>query len=190
MAAIIGCASVAVTDGIGILLRPGYNPVSTSVSALALGPTGWVQDVGMYLAGIGIVACAVGLYRVISSAWEVRLGELLLLLVGVGLVFAAAFKTGVPGQKEAITGDIHAVSSITSALLFLPVCFLISPAVRHHKKFFAYTIVAGIVAIGLEVGRGRLPPNWVLFGLHERLIGANALLWISLLSWHKLVKHN
>jgi hypothetical membrane protein len=180
---LVGCVSILLTDVAGILLRPGYNPFSGSVSDLALGPTGWVQATGMALAGIGIVACVVGFYLVLSRAWEVVLGEAFLFLSGSGLAVAAFFKTGSPG----IGGEVHGGSSIAAAALFLPVCFLVSPAVRESKPLFIYTVVAGILQIGLEVGRGVLPSHWMFFGLHERLIGANALAWVATMAWTMLI---
>jgi hypothetical protein len=143
----------------------------------------------MYLGGIGIGACAVGLYLALDGNWEVRLGELFLLVVGIGIVLAAAFKVGLPRQTETIAGDIHEVSSIVSAISFLPVCFLVSPAIRKRKRLFAYTIAAGVLGVVLEAGRGRLPFEWMFFGLHERLIGANALAWISMMAWAELIKY-
>ena len=44
--AITGALALPVTDGIGVLLSPGYNPVYGSVSQLALGPRGWIQNIG------------------------------------------------------------------------------------------------------------------------------------------------
>lgn len=180
---LVGCISVAVSDGVGILLRPGYNPLSQSVSSLALGPTGWVQGVGLGLGAIGTMACAVGLYMALPRAWEAILGEVFLLFAGMALLMTALFRSGSPG----VMGNIHMGSSFAAAIVFLPGCFLISPALRKRRGLFLYTIAAGVLQIALEVGRGTLPENWMFFGLHERLIGANALAWVAALAWIVLI---
>ena len=188
LTAIAGSLALPITDVIAILLRPGYNPLSTSVSRLALGPTGWIQGIGLYIGGIGAIALALGLSMALSKQWEVRLGEALLFLVGVGLILAATFHTDPHGHEFDLHGKIHAWVSFASGVFILPAFFLVSPGIRNNRHLFAYTIIAGIVQIILEVGRGRLPSNWVLFGLHERLIGANAVLWIIVIAWAILIK--
>ena len=189
LAAIGGSVALALSDGIGILLHSGYNPITNSISDLALGPTGWVQGVGLYLGGAGVMAFALGLSLVLSEQWEIKLGEAFLFLVGIGLVLAATFRTDTPGHASTISGDIHGWVSFASAIFALPTFFLISPAIRNNRRLFIYTIIAGILAIVLEVGRGRLPSSWVFFGLHERLIGANGFCWIAVTSWALLVRH-
>ena len=188
LAAIAGSLALPITDVIAILLRPGYNPLSTSVSRLALGPTGWIQGIGLYLGGIGAIALALGLSVALSKQWEVRLGEVLIFLVGVGLMLAATFHTDPHRHEFDLHGKIHAWVSFASGVFILPAFFLVSPGIRNNRHLFAYTIIAGILQIILEVGRGRLPSNWVLFGLHERLIGANAVLWIIVIAWAILIK--
>lgn len=188
LTAIAGSLALPITDVIAILLRPGYNPLSTSVSRLALGPTGWIQGIGLYIGGIGAIALALGLSLALSKQWEVRLGEVLIFLVGVGLMLAATFHTDPHRHEFDLHGKIHEWVSFASGVFILPAFFLVSPGIRNNRHLFAYTIIAGILQIILEVGRGRLPSNWVLFGLHERLIGANAVLWIIVIAWAILIK--
>ena len=188
IAGICGAVSIVLTDVIGILVRPGYNPIFQSVSELAIGPTGWIQDVGMFLGAAGTVACAAGLYLVLDEGWHLRLGEFLLLVAGLGLLLAAVFKTDVAPPKTA-GGIIHDTASLVAGIAFVPVCFLISPALRPRRALFAYTIAAGILGAGLEIGTGRFPEHWVLFGLHERLFLANAVAWVLIISWVVLLRY-
>ena len=187
--AIFGNLTLPITDVIAILLHPGYNPLSKSVSDLALEPYGWVQGIGLFLGGIGVIACALGLSLVLSKQWEVKLGDVSILLVGISLILTAIFHTDPPGHEVTVYGHIHHVASFVAALSALPAFFLISPGIRNNRRLFIYTIISGILQIALEVGRGRLPSDWVLFGLHERLIGANEVIWIIVISWTILIKH-
>ena len=184
-----GNLALPLTDAISILLHPGYNPLMKSVSDLALGPLGWIQGVGIGLGGIASIACAAGLFLKLGRQWEVRLGEVLLCLVGIALVLAAVFHANLPGAPPDLSGRIHGNASIFSGIAILPVFFLVAFGLRNNRHLFIYTIVAGCLQIVLEVGRGRLPSNWTFFGLHERLVGANPVLWEIFISWIILVKH-
>jgi hypothetical membrane protein len=188
LAAITGILALPITDGIAIFFHPGYNPFTNSVSDLALGPAGWIQGIGLYLGGIGVMACALGLSLELSRQWEVRLGEVLLSAVGFGIILAAIFHTDLPGHASTLQGKVHGWASFGAGVLALPALFLISSGIRSRKPLFIYTIIAAILQIILEVGRGRLPSDWVFFGLHERLLGANGFIWILVISWAILVK--
>jgi hypothetical protein len=188
IAGLFGAVSMVATDVIGILVRPGYNPVSQSVSELALGPTGWIQDLGMFLGGAGAIACAAGLYLGLARKWETSLAEFLLAVAGTGLLLAAFFKTDLAPPKTT-GGIIHDTSSLIGGIAFVPVCFLMAPALRACKALFNYTVVAGLVGATLEIGAGRFPREWVLFGLHERLFLGNAVLWLFIISWAVLIRY-
>jgi hypothetical membrane protein len=188
IAGMSGAASVVLTDVIGILARPGYNPISQSVSELAVGPTGWIQDLGMFLGAVGALACAAGLYLVLDEGWYLKMGEFLLFVAGLGLLLAAVFKTDLVPPKT-VGGIIHDIASLVSGIAFVPVCFLISPALRRRRALFAYTIAAGLLGAGLEIGTGRFPEHWVLFGLHERLFLGNAVAWVWVVSWMVLLRY-
>ena len=168
--AIIGALAFPVTDLIAILLRQGYNPLSDTISSLALGPTSWIQSIGFYFGGIGTMAFAVGLF------------------LRVSLIFVAIFHANLPGQAATIHGDIHLTAAFATGTSVLPAFFLISPAVRHRKTLFIYTIIAGILEIVMVIGRGNMPSDWALVGLHERLIAANAVSWMIISSWVILVR--
>ncbi len=65
-------------------LRPGYDPLRHPVSALSLGPGGWLQMITFWVTGLLVVGFAVGLRR----AGHGRAAPILLALVGVGLIGA------------------------------------------------------------------------------------------------------
>ena len=68
------------------LLRLEHSLVADPISALAAGPSGWVQDVNFLVFGSLMVAYAVGLHLgVRPTRWGV-VGLAFLVLSGVGLV--------------------------------------------------------------------------------------------------------
>ena len=186
---IVGNLGLPVTDGVAILFHPGYNPLSQSVSDLALGPFGWIQGIGLFLGGIGAITLALILWLELGKQWEIRFGETLILIVGICLIIAATIHTDPPGHKTTLLGEMHGWASFAGGVFALPAFFLVSPGLRNNKRLFIYTIVAGVLQVILEVGRGRMPADWSLFGLHERLIVTNGVLWMVVVSWAIMKEH-
>ena len=51
------------------LLRPEHNPIAHRISALAVGPSGWVQNVNFLHFGLLMIAYAIGLHHEVSRRW-------------------------------------------------------------------------------------------------------------------------
>src|SRR5215207_10496902 len=81
-------AGVALVQG---LLRPEHSLVADPISALAAGPSGWVQDVNFLLFGVLMIAYAVGLHLGVRPSRAGAVGPAFLVLSGVGLLIAGAF---------------------------------------------------------------------------------------------------
>ncbi len=65
-------------------VRPGYDPLRHPVSALSLGPGGWVQMLTFWVTGALIIAFALGL----RAAGVGRATPILIAIVGLGLIGA------------------------------------------------------------------------------------------------------
>ena len=59
---IFGCISVIIADIIGIIVVEKHNPISETISALAITKSAWIQDTGLNLYAAAMIACAIGLY--------------------------------------------------------------------------------------------------------------------------------
>lgn len=57
-----GYLSVIIADIVGILIYEDHNPVRQTISQLAHGKYASIQDIGLVLLGLGIVAGAISLY--------------------------------------------------------------------------------------------------------------------------------
>jgi hypothetical membrane protein len=73
------------------LLRADHSLVALPISALGVGPSGWVQDVNFVLCGALLVAYAMGLHLGIHPTRLGVLGPALLVVGGVGVVLAGVF---------------------------------------------------------------------------------------------------
>ena len=79
------------------LLRSGYQPLRQPVSALAIGPRGWIQRTNFYVTGLLALLYAFGLHgalAVYGSSWWL---PALVAVFGLGLIGAGIFVTDITG---------------------------------------------------------------------------------------------
>jgi len=85
-------------------LLPDYSHVRLPISALAAWPTGWLQNVNFYVAGVLTLAFAVALDHGVQPTRRGGAGVALLGLGGLGLVWAGIFPwkmvDGVPRDRS------------------------------------------------------------------------------------------
>jgi len=169
------------------LYTPGYSLIRDSVSSFALTSLGWLQTVCFLAMGVLWEIFAAGLYFNIHRARGFRVGVTLFALCGFVLLLIAAFHMGHAGAPK-IDGTIHTISSYTLGLLFPIAVLFLSPSLRttpNWKGIFVYTLITGVLGFGLIIGaifgnqRG-----W--FGLYERLVILNALVWVEVVAIHYL----
>ncbi len=90
-AGIAGPIMFAVVALVQSLLRPEHSLVADPISALAAGPSGWVQDVNFLVFGSLMIAYAIGLHLGVRPTRWGMVGLAFLVLSGVGLVWAGLF---------------------------------------------------------------------------------------------------
>ena len=91
VAGIVGPILFTVVAVVHSLLRSDHSLVALPISALAVGPSGWVQDVNFVICGLLFLAYPIGLHlEVRQTRWGV-VGPALLVLSGAGLVLAGVF---------------------------------------------------------------------------------------------------
>lgn len=175
-------------------IRPGYDPLRHPVSALSLGPGGWVQMVTFWVTGLLVLTFAVALRR----AGLGRAVPILIAVVGAGL-FGAGFFACDPISGYPIGSPIPAprtAHGIAHDLFSTPV-FTVLPAAmivmaRRFRRaddrtwarlsaaaaplFFACFVLA---AIGFNQNPALMPYG----GLWQRLALVIGLGWLALLSW-------
>ncbi len=90
-AGIAGPVMFAVVALVQSLLRPEHSLMTHPISALAAGPSGWVQDMNFLVFGSLMIAYAIGLHLGVRSSRAGVVGLVFLVLSGVGLVWAGLF---------------------------------------------------------------------------------------------------
>ena len=184
---IVGPIVVIVGDLAASLSIPGYSPIRDSVSSFALTSLGWLQTICFLAMGLLWEIFAAGLYFTIRRARGFHVGIVLFALCGFVLMLIAAFHMDHPGAPP-IDGAIHTIVSFGLGLLFPIAILLIAPGLRNTpnwRNIFIYTIVAGGLALVLILG-ALLAEQRGWFGLYERIIILNALVWVEVVAIHFL----
>ena len=138
------------------LLLPDYSHVKMPVSALAAWPTGWIQNVNFYVAGVLMMAFALALHVGVRRTRWGGVGVALLIAGGIGLVLAGIFPwrmvDGVPTETA-----LHVVGAIVSfaatGLGFIAFSRRMIADPR-WRDLATYTLYSGVAVLALFVTVG------------------------------------
>jgi MFS family permease len=188
--AIVGIAGpivVIVGDLVASSSVPGYSLVRDSVSSFAWTSLGWLQTICFLAMGLLWEIFAAGLFFNIRRARGFHAGILFFALCGFVLMLIAAFHVGHAGAPP-IDGTIHTIASYGLGLLFPIAILSLAPSFKstpNWRGIFVYTLIAGVLALGLILG-ALLGEQRGWFGLYERIIILNALVWVEVVAIHFL----
>jgi hypothetical protein len=184
---IVGPIVVAVGDLAASSSVPGYSPVRDSVSSLALTSIGWLQSICFLAMGLLLEIFVAGLFFNIRRARGFHAGIVFLALCGFVLMLIATFHMDHSGAPP-IDGTIHTIASYGLGLLFPIAILSFAPSLKstpNWKNIFIYTLIAGVLALALILG-ALLAEQRGWFGLYERIIILNALVWVEVVAIHFL----
>jgi len=185
---IVGPIVVVVGDIAASLSTPNYSSIRDSISSLALTGIGWLQSIYFLAMGLLLEIFVAGLFFNIRRARGFHAGIGLLAFCGFGLMLIAAFRMDAPGAQRTIEGIIHTIASYGLGLLFPIAILSLAPSLKstpNWKNIFVYTLVAGVLAFALIIGAFFTDQTgW--FGLYERIIVANAIIWVEVVAVHLL----
>ena len=190
LAGIVGPLVLVALDIAAAVSEPKYSLIRDSISALGLTSLGWIQTIGFVVFGLLVEIFTAGLFLNIRRRHLYDLGIGLLTFFGFGLALIGLFRVDPIGAVPTMSGRIHVWAAYSVLGLFPVVLALLLSSIRNDPNwhgFFLYTIVTGIVAFALAVGRLFLPQNITWFGLYERILVANVLVWLAIIGTHLLL---
>jgi hypothetical membrane protein len=181
-AGIAGPLIFAVVALVHSLLRPDHSLLSHPVSALAAGPSGWLQNVNFLLFGLLMSAYAIGLHLGIRPTRWGLVGVMFLVLSGVGLMWGGVFPA--TDATGAFDGDrlLHIPGFVMTFLGGGIGLVLMSRRMARDPRWrglATYALATGVAMLVLIVAGGGLvrPPGAPLhawFGLFQ---------WVLLAVW-------
>lgn len=178
--------------------RTGYDPMRHPVSSLAIGDWGWTQRANFLVAGLLIMALAVGLRRALRLPGGSIWGPLLVGAYAIGLLGAGVFVADPMNGYPPGTPDERGVYSVHGVLhdLFSSLVFFGLPAAcwvfgrrfasRGERGWVVYSGVTGAVfAVAFvlaSAGFGQAAGLVDLAGLFQRVALVSGFGWLSLLA--------
>jgi hypothetical protein len=173
--------------------RAGYRALAQPISALSLGPGGWVQQLNFITFGVLVCLSAAGWRAALTPGRGAVAFPVLRVIAGAGLVLDGLFAQDPsggypPGARAGVPtvhGQVHTlfamitITALASGCFVLAARFAAEPAWRRWAVFAAAAGVATIVfiaAFGAAGGHGGLA------GLWERAAGgATSVLTLAVL---------
>jgi hypothetical protein len=183
IAGMAGPLVLAVADVTAAVSDPDYSFLHDSISSLALTSLGWVQTIGFLAIGLLVEIFVAGLLYNIRPARGFHIGIFLLVLFGFGLLLIGAFRTDPAGTVHHTTeGAIHSFVATAIFWLFPAAIAFIAPSLRRDpewRNIFIYTLLACGLDIALVIMMGILRHKISWFGLLERLVVGNMIIWVE-----------
>jgi hypothetical protein len=157
--------------------RAGYQALAQPISALSLGPGGWVQRLNFIVFGVLVCLSAAGWRAVLTPGRGAVAFPVLRAIAGVGLVMDGLFAQdpsgGYPPGARAGTatahGQLHTLFAVITITALAGGCFVLArrfatePAWRRWAVFAAgagVTTIVFIAAFGAAGGHGGLAGLW------------------------------
>ncbi len=187
----VGAFLFTVTYLIEGAMRPGYDAWRQPISALSLGPSGWVQQVNFVVFGILMLLSAVGWYRLLSPGRAAIWFPLYQSIAGLGLIVAGFFSIDpFPGYPPGVVltaptmhGTIHTVSAWVIIIAFANGCSVLAYHFARELRWRGWALYSALTCVLIYV-------FWILFvtgsagpaaGFVERLSAGSHALWSCLL---------
>ena len=140
-------------DIITIVLNHDVNPLKQTISAFAIGPYGYLEQIGMIMVAISFLFIAINLLMV-KNQKELRLLRLvggMLVIVAIGFLIISIFNTNVIGTINSFDSFVHKVSVGAASVVFYVSCliltrFMINKAgLRYVGLYGALTFLVGFI---------------------------------------------
>ena len=177
---IIGCIAAIATDIIGIIVVKDHNPISETISSLAIEKSAWIQDTGLDFYAAGMIACGIGLYVLNLEGLRWKIGTVLLGLLGIDVILIAEHNQY--AGREGVGASIHIQCVYALAVLFAAITLLLSFGLRRAgRNWYRYSLCTAIVWTVLAPIFFFVPTN--IDGAYERFISLITISWVAAMSW-------
>ncbi len=164
---------------------------SNYVSALSLGPRGWVQITNFMVSGIFMLVFSRGVSIVFRNENRSQAGPVLLGIVSAGMFISGPFvmdPAGTLPAQASLHGLVHGITGSIVFLLFPTSCLVCYRAMRtrpHRKAFATWTLIIGILlatTLIIFISATKIPGSQFIdthwFGVLQRLVLIPFMFWV------------
>ena len=179
--AILSCVAVALADVVAwSLLVEDYNPISKTISALAVGAGSWLLDLGLWTFAVGCVALGLAMFRQRLGGTPWVLAALAVGLLGPIIGVIALFNE-YAGTRNA-GADVHLYAVYALGTFVALAAMLVVPSLKVLDDRLARRgIVFGIAWVILAPLFFLVPDGWN--GAYERILALMLLGWVAATSF-------
>lgn len=181
----LGAVLFVIVFSLDGLTRPGYSPRRHTVSALALGPRGWLQRTNFVVGGATITGSAITLL----TAGDHRILGLVLTVLGLGLIVSVVpmdpmrgYPPGTPERDPEEFSTAHAVHDGAGMIVFfaLPVIAAISAFALPELLWRVSAVLVGLAVMAALAAFTRAwEEDSPTTGAAQRAALIPGLLWVA-----------
>lgn len=132
--------------------RPGYIAWRQAISALSLGPYGWVQRLNFGILGALLIVSALGWQQALAPGTGSRIYSSLRAITGLSLIVAGIFSQdpapgyppGATQTAPTLSGDIHQLCAFVSVTALALSCFVLARRFAIEPEWRSWTLFAVI----------------------------------------------
>jgi hypothetical protein len=161
------------------------NFIYHSISSLAWTRFGWVQTIGFLTWGLLVELFAAGVFFTLKGARGFGFAMGILVFFGFSLLLVGGFHTDVGLTTRTTDGIIHGFAAKAIFWLFPAAAVLIAPSLKQDKllnQLYLYSLISAGLAIALMLCIVTFAERAGWFGLFERLLVADAVIWVELMA--------
>jgi hypothetical protein len=176
-------------------LTPGYDPIRQSLSDLTLGPYYWLVTIDYVILALVAMAMGFGLYLCMPNKSGLRIVAVLFGIMALGEIISAVFKVDLVKSPLSTHALIHQIGATAVAIGFPLAGLFLLPSLKAEQRWKGlanYTFAVAVSMLILEIIReALLPTTWLnpWFGLYEKVLLANSLVWIEVMAISLLRVH-
>ncbi|MGJ3253152.1 MAG: DUF998 domain-containing protein [Elainellaceae cyanobacterium] len=176
----VGCFAVMLANVAGIIVVEKHNPISETISKLAIGKYAWIQDLGLDFFAAALFAIAIGLYawNLGGAAWKV--GSVLLGVLGVDILLIAEHNQY--AGREGVGASIHIYCVYALGAIFTLLTILLAFGLRNlNRRWYHFSLSIAVIWTILAPFFFIAPTSWN--GAYERFLALIMLTWVTAISW-------
>lgn len=168
--------------------RPGYVAYQQAISALSLGPGGWLQRASFIVFGLLVLCSAVGWRRLLRPGVAQVWFPIAQTATGIGLIVdgvvsqdpAPGYPVGATLSAPTVGGTIHTLFAVVAITSLAVGCFVLARRFAREPRWRGwalYSVITGLLTIVFIALFGMSGAHGGVSGVYERLAGGVHSLW-------------
>ncbi|MEA4956461.1 hypothetical protein SDC9_17820 [bioreactor metagenome] len=184
------------------IFKDSYNPLSMSISSLAVGSLGWIQSITFILTGLLLILFAYGIFNLnkIECQTISKWSYYILIICGISLIGAGFFTTGyINGYSEFNMSTNQLLNSILNQIFLtifffgIPIaCFIFGNYFTYKRNlvWLIYSFLSGIIILIIffvtNLGFSNFMGVENYAGLLEKITFTISFFWVFMISLYFL----